>query len=93
MSEYDAKDLAIADALYMLYYEGNANASWAAGAKAYRNVCASRYADGDTLIKPTNRHEQTLMGMRIVIDPTVPKDTIELRDDQDRIVGKIYNIG
>jgi len=33
------------------------------------------------------------MGMKIVVDSTLPDDTIELRDVNDRIVGKIYNIG
>ena len=93
MGEYDAKEHAIADALYMLYYEGNANTSWVAGAKAYYDLCASRSPHGDMLIKPIGLHEQTLMGMNIVLDLTIPKDTIELRDKDDRIVGKIYNIG
>lgn len=91
---FDAKGRDVTDILYQLYYEGRTGRAWAAGRDAYYTLIkTARGYNGDYLIAPSFQSDQSLFGMKIVIDPTVPKDTIELRDVNDRIVGKIYNIG
>jgi hypothetical protein len=91
--QFDAKEHGIPDALYQLYYEGRSDGAWSAGRTAYRELVLARRPTGEPLVTPRSYRDQTLMGMKIVVDSTLPDDTIELRDVNNRIVGKIYNIG
>ena len=67
---------------------------WVAAPMAYDVLCQTRFPDGRYILEPTSSMDNLLLlGLAIVVNPNVPKDTIELRDKDDRIVGKIYNIG
>ena len=59
----------------------------------YYELTKPRAPMGEYLFGAASQSEQTLFGMKVTIARYMPKDTIELRDKDDRIVGKIYNIG
>ena len=61
-------------------------------AKDYE-LAKMRQPNGDYLFAPPMQGAPTVFGMKVLIDRDMPKDTIEMRDKDDRIVGKIYNIG
>ncbi len=68
--------------------------NWATSPMVYDVLCQSRFPDGRYILEPASSMEnRSLFGMKVIIDRDIPKDTIELRDKDDRIVGKIYNIG
>ena len=68
--------------------------NWAASPMVYDVLCKSRFPDGRYILEPASSMEnRSLFGLTVVINSNVSKDTIELRDKDDRIVGKIYNIG
>lgn len=89
---FDAKGHDLFDMLYRLYYEGRMGKTWHVSRPIYYQLARMRAPNGDYLFGVTSQPGQTIMGMKVIIDPTMPKDTIELRDKDDRIVGKIYNI-
>ena len=50
-----------------------------------------RHPWGEYVILPVQ--DATLLNIPIRTDPTLDNDTIELRDKDDRVIGKIINIG
>ncbi len=88
---FDAKGHDLFDTLYRLYYEGRMGRTWHVNHPIYYELAKMREPSGDYLFSPSQT-EQTIFGMKVIIDRDMPKDTIELRDKDDRIVGKIYNI-
>lgn len=91
---FDATGRDISDVIYELYYKGRSGQTWMVGRQAYRALrqAKDKYTLEYLFMTPWKTTEQ-LFDMSIVIDRTVPEDTIELRDTQDKLVGKIYNIG
>lgn len=90
---FDAKGGDLLDLLYQLHGEGRKGYEWAVARKTYYEVASLRSAGGMYLFEPDMRGDATLFGMKVTTDRTLPDDTIELRDAQGRVVGKIYNIG
>jgi len=92
---FDAKKTGMNNAVYELYYHGRTGRVWHVGHTAYRALMDMRDGTGQYLFMPSFQlnSDPTLLGMPVKRDPIVPLDTIELRDKDDRIVGKIYNIG
>lgn len=93
MIDFDAQKTGMNNAVWELRYYGRDGQSWAAGRKAYYQVKHLRDGSGMPLFDLISLNEQTLIGMKIVVDPTISDDTIEFLDKDNRIVGKIYNIG
>ena len=97
--QFDAASDGTLDAIYQLYYASKAAgyraSSWSSGHAANYSLRLIRDGSGMYVFSPPMQmnSEPTLIGIPIRIDPTVPSDTLELRDKDDRIVGKIYNIG
>jgi hypothetical protein len=89
---FDAKGRLELDTLYRLMYEGRMGRTWHVNHPIYYELAKMREPIGDYLFSPSQT-EQRLFGMKVIIDRDMPKDTIELRDKNDQIVGKIYNIG
>lgn len=90
---FDAKGHDLFDTLYRLYHEGRMGKTWHANYPVYYEIAKMRMSNGDYLFAPPYNGEATIFGMKVIVDRDMPKDTIELRDKDDRIVGKIYNIG
>lgn len=89
---FDAKGCGFMDMLYQLYYEGRTGRTWHVSRPIYYELAKMREPNGDYLFSPSQT-EQTVFGMKVIIDRDMPRDTIELRDNDDQVVGKIYNIG
>ena len=67
--------------------------NWAASPMVYDVLCQLRFPDGRYVLETASSMDnRSLFGMEVIPDRDMPKDTIELRDKDDRIVGKIYNI-
>lgn len=90
---FNAKGRDLLDLMYRLYSDGRRGRTWHTSHPVYYELIKRRDYNNDYLFSSPTSTEKTVMGMPVKIDPTMPKDTIELRDKDDRIVGKIYNIG
>ena len=87
---FDAQKMGLNNAVYELCYHGRGGEMWHVGHTAYRALMDMRDGNGTYLIMPS---VQQLLGMPVKDDPLVPLATVELRNKQDQLIGKIYNIG
>lgn len=90
----DAQKSSLVDALFQVRHGGRSGQAWTAGYIAYGAAAKAQNGVGMYLLeaRAPDTRSPTLLGLKIVIDPTMAKDAIEFRDEDDRIVGKIYNI-
>ena len=80
------------NALLDLYYETRTGESWKMGHAVYSSIAMMRWPSGEPAVWLTSPSDSKLLGMKVIIDPSISPDTIELRDKDDQVVGKIVNI-
>ena len=69
-------------------------AAWKMGHAAYMQIRAASIAKhSGYAFAPALRQQESLFGIDIVIDPKLPRNRVELRDAEGRLVGQIDNIG
>mgnify|MGYP001580415683 CR=1 FL=1 len=92
--QINAKGRDLLDLIYQLYDEARTGCAWFTDYKSYHELLLIRdpHVMG-YIVTPVYTDGPPMLGMPLTIDHTVPDGTIELRDKDDRIVGKIYNIG
>lgn len=84
------------DALYRIRSDAYTGQSWHAGRRAY-SLLLKEYDihSYGFLVNPsfTLNEEPPMLGCSLKVDPLLPDDVIEFRDDKDQVVGKIWNVG
>ena len=90
---FDAEGRNLLDTLHRLWYEGRMGKTWHVNYPVFYEIAKLRTPMGEYITGVPSQADQTVFGMKVIIDRDMPKDTIELRDKDGRIVGKIYNIG